>query len=148
MELTSGGRPEQRVSNILVRPTDVVAAEKSRRFGINGSSPKASMAEDMRRCGFGWMRFENGKWMMYMPSREVAAFDGTTAPWNVNMDEIFGKYQQVGLHVLPYVFQVPDWASSAPAEVKKNRAGLPAEKQRRLWRCHFPDGGPVWPHQG
>jgi len=125
LETTVSGRKEVRWSHVLVAPTDTVDPDRARRFGFNGSDTSPWMAENMRRCGFGWVRFENAKWMMYMPSRDHVAFDGSVAPWNLKYDDIFSNYQNAHLHVLPYVFQPPEWATSAPANVTQNRAGYP-----------------------
>jgi hypothetical protein len=125
LESTVAGHNETRWSHLFVQPADTVDPERARRFGINGADTSPWMAENMRRCGFGWMRFENAKWMMYMPKRDHVAFDGTAAPWNLKFDDIFGNYQRVGLHVLPYVFQPPEWALDVPANITKNRAGYP-----------------------
>jgi hypothetical protein len=103
---------------MLVLPTDEVNPDRARRFGINSSDPSRWMAENMRRAGFGYVRFENAKWMMYMPSPDGVAFDGSVGPWHVNHDAILSGYQSVGMHVLPYVFQVPTWAQNAPEGAK------------------------------
>ncbi|HEV7298381.1 MAG TPA: discoidin domain-containing protein [Tepidisphaeraceae bacterium] len=125
MNITIGDRAETRWQHLYVLPSDTVEADRARRFGINGSSPDAWMAENMRRCGFGWMRFENAKWMMYMPTPDRVAFDGSVQPWQVNHDQIFKTYNAVGLNVLPYVFQVPQWAEGAPANITRNRENYP-----------------------
>ncbi len=118
LDIAIGDRHQTQWSNLFVLPDDTVNADRARRFGINGSAADAWMAENMRRCGFGWMRFENAKWMMYMPEPDRVAFDGTVAPWHVNHDLIFSQYHQNDLHVLPYVFQVPQWAQSVEGNVK------------------------------
>ena len=122
-EWSIDGRTETRWSHLFVLPTGSVAPEAARRFGINAA--RTAHAESMRRCGFGWVRYENAKWQMYMPRRDHAAFDGTVAPWHLNYDQIFGNYQRLGMRVLPYVFQPPEWATGAPADVRNNRAGYP-----------------------
>ena len=144
MELSVNGRSENRYRTSLCGPLTFSAPQRSSPLRHERVFAQGRNGRGYARCGFGWMRFENGKWQMYMPSREVAAFDGTTAPWKVNMDEIFGKYQQVGLEVLPYIFQVPEWATSAPESVKNNRAAYPPKRQRRLWRGRLPDGRSLW----
>ena len=122
-EWTIDGRKETRCSHVFVLPDDAVPPDAARRFGVNGST--VAHAASMRRCGFGWVRFENAKWQMYMPRRDHAAFDGSVAPWHVRYDEVFGTYHAAGLRVLPYVFQPPEWATAAPADVRQNRAGYP-----------------------
>lgn len=112
-EVTVNDKLDSRWSHVLVLPTDEAAPDRCRRFGINGSSPEPAIAKSMRRAGLGYVRFENAKWMMYMPTADRVGFDGTTAPWHVNHDQIFSGYNASGLHVLPYVFQVPTWAQNA-----------------------------------
>ena len=63
--------------------------------------------------------------MMFMPTRDRVAFDGSVAPWNLKYDQIFANYQRAGMQVLPYVFQPPEWALDVPKEITKNRAGYP-----------------------
>ncbi len=123
LELTINGKKEVRWSQYFVRPADTVDTARTRRFGIN--SAEISVAEEMRKCGFGWVRFENAKWQMFCTAPDKYGFDGSVAPWHVNHDLIFSTYQKLGMFVLPYVFQPPEWASSAPKEVKKNRDGYP-----------------------
>lgn len=123
VDMHAGGRHEVRWSHVFVTPADAVPADRARRFGINGAEGK--WAPSMRRCGFGWMRFENAKWMMYMPKADRVAFDGSVAPWHVDLDGIFGAYKTNDIRVLPYVFQTPEWATTAPAQVKNNRAAFP-----------------------
>jgi hypothetical protein len=123
LEVTLNGKKDLRWSQYFVRPADQVDTERTRRFGINSS--EVSLAEEMRRCGFGWVRFENAKWIMFCTAKDKYAFDGSVAPWCVNHDLIFSTYRKLGMKVLPYVFQPPKWASSAPADVKKNAVGYP-----------------------
>jgi hypothetical protein len=117
-EVTLDGKHESRWSHVLVLPTDEATSQLCRRFGINGSSPDPAIAKSMRRAGFGYIRFENAKWMMYMPTADHVAFDGSVAPWHVNHEQIFSNYTTSGIHVLPYVFQVPAWAQNAPPGAK------------------------------
>ncbi|MBA3698175.1 MAG: discoidin domain-containing protein [Planctomycetes bacterium] len=123
LDLTIAGRREVRWSHVFVLPSDQVPAGRARRFGVNAS--QAELAASMRRCGFGWVRFENAKWMMFMPKADHAAFDGSVGPWHVNLDGIFDTYRSNDINVLPYVFQTPEYATSAPANVKQNRSGWP-----------------------
>ena len=123
LDLVVNGRKQVRWSSVFVRPSTTVDTARTGRFGINSADP--AVAAEMRRCGFGWVRFENAKWMMFCTARDRFGFDGSVAPWHVNCDAIFAGYQKLGMKVLPYVFQPPEWASSAPADQKRNRAGYP-----------------------
>lgn len=119
----AGGKREVRWSPCFARTTEAVDTRLTRRFGINAS--QVALAPEMRRCGFGWVRFENAKWMMFCTAKDHYAFDGSVAPWGVNHDAIFAAYQALGMQVLPYVFMPPEWATSAPKTVEKNRHGYP-----------------------
>jgi len=79
----------------------------------------------LARVGFGWARFENMKWRFFNPGPDDFRFDGTVAPWNVPFDEYYKTFQDAGLSILPYIFQTPDWASTAPAGTEKNVGGYP-----------------------
>ncbi|MEI6167106.1 MAG: hypothetical protein WCS52_07915 [bacterium] len=118
-----GGRKEVRWTPYLVRPATEADTAQTGRFGINASD--VALATEMRRCGFGWVRFENAKWQMFCTAKDKYAFDGSVDPWNVDQNKIYSTYQGLGMKVLPYVFQPPAWASSAPKEITKNRAGYP-----------------------
>ena len=123
LEITAGGRKEVWWSPYFVRPATEVDTARTRRFGIN--TAEVSVAAEMRRCGFGWVRFENAKWMMFCTAKDHYAFDGSITPWCVNYDTIYSTYQALGMKVLPYVFQPPEWATSAPKDVQQNRVGYP-----------------------
>ncbi|TWT98784.1 discoidin domain-containing protein [Neorhodopirellula pilleata] len=118
-----GERRELQVVDYFVAPLGTVDAEAGKRFGINVSEPK--YAESMRRVGFGWVRFENCKWQMFAPAPDRVAFDGSVAPWHVDMDGYFQRYHELGFKVLPYVFETPAWATRAGSDVKKNRSHYP-----------------------
>jgi hypothetical protein len=126
LEVTLDGRKELRWSNLFVRPSDEVNAARARRFGIN--SADISVAPEMRRCGFGWVRFENAKWMMFSSAKDNFDFSGGVPPWHIDLDRIFGAYQKLGMKVLPYVFQPPEWATAAASTVEKNRSGYPPKE--------------------
>jgi hypothetical protein len=95
-----------------------ISIARSIRFGLN--TAEVSHAPDHRRLGIGWVRFENMKWPMISPQRDLFKFDGTVSPWNVNHDHIVSTYQKNGLNVIPFLFQTAKYASSAPAD-KQNR---------------------------
>ncbi len=112
--------------HVWVPPRDQVDKDKTRRFGINSSDPK--LAKSMSDCGFGWVRFENAKWIMSSTGPDDYAFDGSIGPWHVNQDAIYESYHQLDMKVLPYIFQTPEWATKADANITKNRAGYPPKK--------------------
>jgi hypothetical protein len=80
-----------------------------------------------RRLGVGWIRFENMKWQMFCNAPDHFAFDGSIAPWHVKHDEFVEEYHKRGMKVLPYTFQTPSWATTAPADVDRNRHSWPPE---------------------
>ena len=100
---------------ILVMPSPLVANSDSR-FGLNTAEVK--YAPLLQRLGIGWVRFENLKWPMVSPAPGVYKFDGVP-PWNVMHDEVFETYLKHNIHTLPFLFQTPDYATSAPAGAKK-----------------------------
>lgn len=120
---TIGNATRHNWEQLLVKPTDAVDHARTKRFGINSSEIR--LADSMAECGFGWVRFENAKWQMYCNAPDHFAFDGSIPPWHVNQDEIYQGYQSRGMFVLPYVFQPPEWATSAGREITQNRAGYP-----------------------
>ncbi|QDT11575.1 hypothetical protein [Planctomycetes bacterium K23_9] len=113
-------------SEIFVKPTDVPNKNATRRFGINSSD--VQLADLMSQCGFGWVRFENGKWSMSSDARDHYSFSGKIAPWHVDQDAIYRAYRSRKMKVMPYVFQTPEWATSAGTKVTKNRAGYPPKQ--------------------
>ena len=122
-EIQVGSRREVRAQPVFVYPTDKIDPARTTRFGINCA--ELAIAPSMARCGFSWVRFENSKWMFFSTAQDKYAFDGSIAPWHVNQDEVFSTYRKLGMQVLPYVFQTPEWAADVPAGVTANRAGYP-----------------------
>lgn len=121
--LKGAGEPQTHWQSLFVKPDSPVDRSRTQRFGINASNP--ALAVLMAECGFGWVRFENGKWQMFCDAPDHFSFDGGIAPWHVNQDAIYNGYQQSGMSVLPYVFQTPEWATRAGPDVRQNRAGYP-----------------------
>jgi hypothetical protein len=94
--------------SIFVKPERLNDIGEHSRFGVN--SAKSSLAEEHRKLGIGWVRFENFKWPMVSPSRDEYAFDGTVKPWHVNHDSIMAEYRKASLNILPMMFLTPTWA--------------------------------------
>ncbi|MEM6550680.1 MAG: hypothetical protein AAF750_00885 [Planctomycetota bacterium] len=105
-------------------PIEGVTPSNSR-FGLNVSSTDHLALH--QQLGIGWVRFENAKWPFVSPARGVYAFDGSVAPWNVDVDHIIGSYHDAGFGVLPMLFQTPRWAvhESASAAEKSERDSPP-----------------------
>jgi len=101
------------------KPADADAS----RFGINAAN--FDLADMWGPYGFGWIRFENMKWAMISPAPGEFRFDGTVTPWVVRHDELVRRYNESGAKVLPYIFVVPEYATSAGPEVTKNRIAHP-----------------------
>lgn len=129
------GQTQKSWSHIFVAPTDTVPAENTRRFGINSSEIK--YAQSMRKVGFGWVRFENAKWIMFMPGPDQYAFDGSVKPWVVNHDKINATYAALDMDVLPYIVMTPEWETSAPADVKQNRRSYPPKDLTKYGEAIF-----------
>lgn len=117
------GRAQTGSSDVAGLPPAMPAVSADSKFGLNVSQP--SLAGLNRRLSVGWVRFENMKWQMASPSPGVFRFDGTVGPWHVNHDAYIESYATQGVHVLPFLFQTPEYATTAPADVKKNRYGYP-----------------------
>ena len=99
-------------------PAAAGLANADSRFGMNASDP--SLAETLKQHGFGWVRFENGKWPFFNREPGVYTFDGSIHP-NVDADGIFGTYAKAGLSTLTYVFMTAPFYSSAPEGTPENR---------------------------
>ncbi|GHC05057.1 hypothetical protein GCM10007047_22490 [Cerasicoccus arenae] len=119
----AGSVKEMTLADYFVMPASVVEIRPESRFGINVSG--LTNLPLLTRAGFGWVRFENMKWAFYNPAPDTFGFDGSVAPWNVPFDEYYAAYNEAGMSILPYIFITPDWASSAPAGVKRNSGGYP-----------------------
>jgi len=99
---------------------DPLLVSADSRLGLNAAH--TPLASKLRDLGIGWVRFENMKWPFVSPEPHKYAFDGSVGPWHVNTDEVFQTYSRNGLNILSYMFLTPQWASSAPAGVKDDRA--------------------------
>lgn len=86
-----------------------------RRIGINTSKPQ--LAEKVAELGASWVRFENGKWPMMSSEPHKYQYNPGVKPWGLNFDETFGKYNELGINVLTYMFLVPEWASQPGPDV-------------------------------
>lgn len=116
VRIEAGGQTQ-----LLARPFYVMPPKMENspnlRLGLNAS--QVQYAPLHKRLGIGWVRFENLKWPMVSPSEGVYKFDGV-APWNVMHDEIFQTYRANDLQVLPFLFNTPKYATTAPADAKKS----------------------------
>ena len=103
---------------VFVEPAWLDGVDANSRFGLNAA--RSSLAQENRKLGIGWVRFENFKWPFVSPAPHEYAFDGTTLPWAVNLDQITEEYRAAGLHILPMMFLTPTWASGADDSVPNN----------------------------
>jgi hypothetical protein len=62
---------------------------------------------------------------MVSPAAHQYAFDGSVAPWKVNIDQITQEYREAGLNILPMMFLSPTWASGADDSNPKMRQSMP-----------------------
>ena len=118
-KIVAGTRTQLVWDHFHVLPAPLAGISPRSRFGINSSGPTHSPS--LERLGIGWARFENMKWQMISPEPNVYKFDGSVAPWVVKHDEIVADYRAQGISVLPFLFQTAPYATSAPAEIPKNR---------------------------
>lgn len=121
-------------ANHYVMPVEIKLRPESH-FGMNVSTPDNIPA--LKRLGVGWVRYENMKWMFYNPAPDDFRFDGSVAPWNVPFDDYVRRYTEAGMSFLPYVFQCPAWATSAPANVEKNQSNYPPKDYSAYGKALF-----------
>ena len=115
VKVVANGQTQLSARPILVMPAPIAAPNE--RLGFNTAEVK--YAPLLRRLGIGWVRFENLKWPMVSPAPHVFKFDGVP-PWDLPHDEIFQTYRKNGIQVLPFLFNTPDYATTAPAGAKKS----------------------------
>lgn len=115
--------PQLTVSNYFVMPEENVKLRPESRFGVNVSAP--AHIPVLQQLGVGWVRYENMKWKMFNPAPGDFRFDGSVGPWNVPLEDYMRQYREAGFSILPYIFQTPEWATSAPEGTKENRSGYP-----------------------
>ena len=109
--------------NYFIMPDELQDKPIDSRFGVNGSNP--DLAGLHKKMGLGWVRFENLKWAFISPEKDKFFFDGSVSPWHVEQDRIIKDYtEKYNLNYLPYVFQTPDWATTAPPG-HNNSLGFP-----------------------
>lgn len=123
-----GDRTQLIYQHFMVMPAPLPSVVNSR-FGLNTSN--YLLAPLHRRLGVGWVRFENMKWPMTSPQPNVYDFHGV-APWNLNHDEIVHAFHAQGINVLPFLFQTPEYATSAPSSVTKNRESYPPKDNAQM----------------
>jgi hypothetical protein len=123
VQVAVGDYREVRTLPHFTLPPEIATLPADSQFGINGSS--FEYPDINRRLGVGWVRFENMKWQMFCSAPDVFGFDGSIGPWFVRHDDYVAQYRERGIQVLPYTFQTPSWATSAPEGTEKNRQGWP-----------------------
>ncbi len=129
------GKEEMFYSNYFSFAPAKKSIGETSRFGINSSDITAIPYH--KELGIGWVRFENMKWAFISPQKDKFAFDGSVPPWHVEEDKIIKAYvEENGFSFLPYVFQTPRWASSAP-EGHKNFRGFPPKDFNDYGTCIF-----------
>jgi hypothetical protein len=119
VKVRTGTQTQLLLRDLFVMPSAMAAISANSRFGLN--TAEVSYAPLHRRLGIGWVRFENMKWPMMSPQPDVYKFDGSVGPWHVNHDAIVESYRAQGIHVLPFLFQTPEYASSAPTDIESHR---------------------------
>ncbi len=119
-----GARTQLIYRHFLVMPAPLREISPASRFGLNTAD--YTFAPWHRRLGIGWVRFENMKWPMISPAPNTYSFHGV-APWNLDHDAIVSAFRAQNISFLPYLFQTPDYASSAPADSKRKDAYPPRD---------------------
>lgn len=123
-----GARTQMVFRHFMVMPAPLASVAASR-FGLNTSN--FLWAPLNRRLGIGWVRFENMKWPMISPRPDVFNYHGNS-PWNLDHDVIVKAYHDQGMNFLPFLFQTPEYATSAPAAVQKNRESYPPRDNAQM----------------
>lgn len=113
----------------LVKPQPFAKVSPASRFGLNTSDYTSALWH--RQLGIGWVRFENLKWPMISPAPDTYVYSGVP-PWNVDHDRVMSGFRAQGISVLPFLFQSPDYATSAPADVKNNLASYPPKDNAQM----------------
>ena len=129
VRVRDGQETQMKYQHFMVMPPPLKTVENSR-FGLNASNYQ--LAPLHRRLGIGWVRFENFKWPMISPQANEYRFDGTVTPWVVPHDTTVKAYQAQGIHVLPFLFQTPDYATSAPEAAKKRGDSYPPKNNAQM----------------
>lgn len=114
--------------HVMIMPAPLASVAASR-FGLNAAN--FEWAPMNRRLGIGWVRFENMKWPMISPAPGVYNYHGNP-PWNLDHDAIVKAYHDQGMNFLPFLFQSPDYATSAPAGVTKNQGDYPPKDNAQM----------------
>lgn len=116
--------------HVLALPPAFQRSAEASHFGLNVSSPAQN--PPLGRLGIGWVRFENLKWPMVSPGPNDFRFDGSVAPWRVDHDALMDGYRAQDLNILPFLFLTADYATSAPANIKRDRWGSYPPKDNAL----------------
>lgn len=114
---THSGQTRVAYEPIYAQLPEVASVDAKSRFGMNTSN--IALAPMMRELGVGWVRFENLKWPFVAPEPGRFRFDGSVGPWFVDHDAIFERYHDLGITTLPYLYQTPQFESTAPTDLKK-----------------------------
>lgn len=110
--LVNGEQAHVAYQHVFVMPPAMKLSPTSR-FGMNAAD--ISLAWMNYRLGVGWIRFENAKWPFVTAKPGEYAFDGSVAPWHVNLDEIIAKYKAMGMSFLPTMFMTPGYLATEKA---------------------------------
>lgn len=119
VRVQSGDKTQIVTRNYSVLPAPTARIPADSRFGLNSAASLHNPS--LALLGIGWVRFENAKWPMFSTQPGEFKYDGSIAPWKVNLDGLVSDYRRQGLHVLPFLFQTADYATSAPASVPQGR---------------------------
>ena len=129
LRIKDGAKTQLTYRHFLVMPEALKAISPASRFGLNTNN--YLYAPWHRRLGIGWVRFENMKWPMTSPKPDTYSFTGV-APWNLNHDQIISAFRAQNINFLPFLFQTPEYATSAPANVQKNRDSYPPKDNAQM----------------
>ncbi|WOO41994.1 discoidin domain-containing protein [Rubellicoccus peritrichatus] len=110
-------------SNYFVMPDTTVPRSAASRFGMNVAKPEYIPIHES--LGVSYVRFENMKWLFFSTGENSYDYSGGVSPWRVPHTSYMQSYKDAGFIMLPYILQCPEWATSAPADVTRNRPNYP-----------------------
>jgi len=129
VRIKDAGKTQLTYRHFLVMPEPLKTLSAASRFGLNTNN--YTYAPWHRQLGIGWVRFENMKWPMISPKPNTFVYTGV-APWNLNHDQIVSAFRAQNINFLPFLFQSPEYATSAPADVQKNRDSYPPKDNAQM----------------
>jgi len=106
--------PQLFSKDYFARPATEVKIGPDSRFGINADVP--GYAQQLKRLGVGWIRFENLKWSLFNDAPRVFKYERDD---NIPLDTSIKLYHEAGLSILPFIQRTPSWAATPPPNERR-----------------------------